>query len=137
VAATVPRGAPLVLVSHSLGTVVAMDLIHRLSADLDVRTLITAGSPLGLDGVYKHLLAGGPRRPDRVRTWVNAWCAADAVAIGCPLRQVWGDGVTDLLTDNAKDRAHDIAEYLADVRVARAVTSAAPAAPRERVAALV
>jgi endonuclease G, mitochondrial len=117
----VPTAGRMVLVSHSLGTVVAMDLLTRLPAGVQVDTLVTAGSPLGMDAVYKRLLAGGPHRPRQVGSWLNAWCAADAVAIGCPLRQVWGQDVTEVLTDNAKDRAHDIAEYLADARVASAV----------------
>ncbi|SCL29440.1 V8-like Glu-specific endopeptidase [Micromonospora rhizosphaerae] len=118
-----PPGGRMVLVSHSLGTVVAMDLLTRLPGSLTVDTLVTAGSPLGMDAVYKRLLVGGPRRPDRVRTWVNAWCAADAVAIGCPLQGAWGADVVDVVTDNAKDRAHSIAEYLSDPRVARAVVA--------------
>lgn len=118
---TFPAAGPVVLVSHSLGTVVALDLITRLPAGVEIPLLVTAGSPLGMDGVHKRLLTGGPRQPDRVRGWVNAWCAPDAVAIGCPLRPTWGAGVRDVLTDNAKDRAHDIEEYLADPRVARPI----------------
>ncbi|MGH3897904.1 MAG: hypothetical protein ACRDTA_06530, partial [Pseudonocardiaceae bacterium] len=118
---TFPASGQVVLVSHSLGTVVALDLITRLPAGVEVPLLVTAGSPLGMDGVHKRLLTGGPQQPDRVRGWVNAWCAADAVAIGCPLRPTWGGGVHDVLTDNAKDRAHDIEEYLADPRVARPI----------------
>ncbi len=118
---TLPPSGDVVLVSHSLGTVVALDLITRLPAGVRISLLITAGSPLGMDSVYKRLLTGGPRKPDRVRDWVNAWCAADAVAIGCPLRPMWGAGILDVLTENAKDRAHDIQEYLADPRVARPI----------------
>lgn len=117
----VPTSGRAVLVGHSLGTVVAMDLLTRLPDELTVDVLITAGSPLGLDGVHKRLLVGGPRRPERVGTWVNAWCAADAVAIGCPLASTWGGEVVDVMTENAKDRAHDIAEYLSDERVAAVV----------------
>ena len=100
-----PSDGRMVLVSHSLGTVVALDLLTRLPDALTVDTLVTAGSPLGMDAVYKRLLAGGPRRPDRVRTWVNAWCPADAVAIGCPLHGTWGADVTDVITDKI-GRAH-------------------------------
>lgn len=121
VLATFPDDGDVVLVSHSLGTVVALDLITRLPANVEVPLLVTAGSPLGMDGVHKRLLTGGPRKPDRVRDWVNAWCAADAVAIGCPLRPTWGAGIRDVLTENAKDRAHDIQEYLTDPRVARPI----------------
>lgn len=117
---TFPTSGPVTLVSHSLGTVVALDLLTRTPPDVEVRLLVTAGSPLGLDSVNKRLLAGGPRQPD-VGRWVNAWCVADAVAIGCPLGPSWGRGVEDIRTDNPLTAAHSIAEYLADVRVASAI----------------
>ena len=117
----VPTTGPVVLVSHSLGTVVAMDLLTRLPDQLQVLQLVTAGSPLGMDTVFKRLLTGGPHRPDRVGDWLNAWCPADAVAIGCPLRDDWGDRLTEVITNNPKDRAHSVEEYLADRRVADAI----------------
>ncbi|MBG0568429.1 trypsin-like peptidase domain-containing protein [Actinoplanes aureus] len=115
-----PDAGRIVLVSHSMGTVVAMDLIARLPAALDVEVLVTAGSPLGLDSVTDRLLTAGPRLARPVTTWINAWCPADAVAIGCPLGDDWPH-VTDVITNNADGRAHDIAEYLGDVRVAQAI----------------
>jgi endonuclease G, mitochondrial len=127
---TLPESGRLVLVSHSLGTVVAMDLLTRLPDQVEVVQLVTAGSPLGMDTVFKRLLTGGPQRPDRVRDWLNAWCPADAVAIGCPLRDDWGDRLTEVITNNPKDRAHSIEEYLADGRVAAAVGAALGAGRR-------
>ncbi|MHC1563204.1 trypsin-like serine peptidase [Actinomycetospora sp. C-140] len=123
VLASFPSSGPTTLVAHSLGTVVALDLVTRLGADVDLR-LVTAGSPLGMDAVTKRLLVGGPVRPARLRRWVNAWCPADAVAIGCPLARTWGPDVVEYVTANPLDRAHDIVEYLADVRVAREVVGA-------------
>ncbi|MFC5139299.1 trypsin-like serine peptidase [Actinomycetospora rhizophila] len=120
VLATFPTSGPVTLVSHSLGTIVALDLLTRVPPAVEVRLLVTAGSPLGMDTVTKRLLSGGPRRP-AVGRWVNAWCPADAVAIGCPLAPSWGGGVEDVQTDNATDRAHAITEYLADLRVASAI----------------
>ena len=127
---SVPTSGRVVLVSHSLGTVVAMDLLTRLPAQVEMVQLVTAGSPLGMDTVFKRLLTGGPQRPDRVRDWLNAWCPADAVAIGCPLRDDWGDRLTEVITNNPKDRAHSIEEYLADGRVAAAVGAALGATRR-------
>jgi endonuclease G, mitochondrial len=117
---TFPRDGEVVLVAHSLGTVVALDLIEKLPPGVAVPLLVTAGSPLGMDSVHKRLLAGGPRRPARVGTWLNAWAAADAAAIGCPLGDTWTD-VRDLLTQNRKDRAHDMDEYLSAAQVAEAI----------------
>ncbi|MCX5241128.1 serine protease [Streptomyces prunicolor] len=117
VLAGLPKDDEFVLVSHSLGTVVALDLCNRLPGHVSVPLLVTAGSPLGLDTVYERLLAGGPVRPGQVDVWVNAWAAADAVAIGCPLGRSW-PRVSDLLCANRKDKAHDIKQYLSHALVA-------------------
>jgi V8-like Glu-specific endopeptidase len=109
---TMPTSGELVLVTHSLGTVVGMDLLSRLPDGLDPVLLVTAGSPLGLDGVNERLLTRGPHQPPRVRDWVNVWCPTDAVAIGCPLEdERWGK-VTQLAVSNGRERAHKMDEYL-------------------------
>ncbi|MFH0521518.1 trypsin-like peptidase domain-containing protein [Streptomyces sp. M41] len=118
VSATMPQAGELVFVTHSLGTVVGMDLIERLPPGIDQVVLVTLGSPLGLDAVNGRLLVRGPHRPERVRAWWNAWSPADAVAIGCPLPgRHWGD-LEQPEVANGTDRAHDIAEYLAHASVA-------------------
>ncbi|MFE1591353.1 trypsin-like serine peptidase [Nocardia sp. NPDC058705] len=116
-----PTEGELILVSHSLGTVVALDLLTQLPRELNVRLLVTAGSPLGLDGVYRKLLSGGATRPERVGEWLNTWYAGDPIAIGCPLRQAWGPDLRELPVENPKERAHDIAEYLAHAAVAATI----------------
>jgi endonuclease G, mitochondrial len=119
---TLPSTGRVVLVSHSLGTVVGMDLLSDLDPALDVAMLVTAGSPLGMDSVFRRLLSGGPNRPARVRRWVNAFCAPDPVAIGCPLADTWAGQIEEVVTNNPKERAHSIEEYLADARVARRIS---------------
>jgi len=127
---TLPASGRVVLVSHSLGTVVAMDLLTMLDPGLDVTMLVTAGSPLGMDTVYKRLLARGPNRPTRVGRWVNAFSAPDPVAIGCPLADDWAGQIEEFVTSNPKERAHNMEEYLADARVAgrisQSLTAPAP-----------
>lgn len=117
VSATLPDQGDLVFVTHSLGTVVGMDLLGRLPAGIGQVMLVTVGSPLGMDAVNSRLLARGPHRPTDVRAWVNAFSPADAVAIGCPLRdRRWGK-VDQPEVTNAKDKAHDIAQYLSHASV--------------------
>jgi pimeloyl-ACP methyl ester carboxylesterase len=118
---TMPRTGQVVLVSHSLGTVVAMDLLTRLDPEADVGLLVTAGSPLGLDSVNRRLLTGGPERPGRVAHWLNAWCPKDPVAIGCPLSDDWRGELTETPVANPADRVHDIEEYLAHPEIAHAI----------------
>ncbi|PNG18785.1 trypsin-like serine peptidase [Streptomyces cahuitamycinicus] len=118
---TMPTSGELVLVTHSLGTVVGMDLLTRLPDGVDPVLLVTAGSPLGLDGVNERLLTRGPHQPPRVRDWVNVWCPTDAVAIGCPLEdERWGK-LTQLAVSNGRDRAHKIEEYLGHPKAAREI----------------
>jgi endonuclease G len=104
-----------------------MDLLTRIPDQLNVVELVTADSPLGMDDMdtfLKRPLTGGLHRPDRVGDWVNVWCPADAVAIGRPLRGDWGDRLTEVITNNPKDRVHSIEEDLADRRVADAIGAA-------------
>ncbi|MGW3349032.1 trypsin-like peptidase domain-containing protein [Nonomuraea rubra] len=119
-----PRSGRLVLVTHSLGTVVAMDLLTRLDPAVEVELLVTAGSPLGLDSVHRRLLQGGPHRPEQVRRWFNAWCPIDPVAIGCPLSDHWTDGPDEVAVANPPTKAHDIEEYLAHPEVAQPIGAA-------------
>ncbi|MGX1911493.1 trypsin-like serine peptidase [Streptomyces phaeochromogenes] len=126
VLAEIPDDGETVLVTHSLGTVVALDLFTRLPSRASVPLLVTAGSPLGLDAVYRRLLVGGPVRPPQLGTWINAWAAGDAVSIGCPLGDTWSR-VRDVLCVNRKDRAHDITQYLSHARVAAEISHGARA----------
>ncbi|MFE0156470.1 trypsin-like peptidase domain-containing protein [Nonomuraea sp. NPDC059007] len=118
---TLPASGQVVLVAHSLGTVVAMDLLTRLPAALEVPLLVTLGSPLGLDAVQGRLLSGGPHRPDRAGQWLNVWSQSDPVSIGCPLEDDWKGQVDERAVDNPLQRSHDVAEYLSHPHVARSL----------------
>lgn len=127
-----PRDGSLVVVSHSLGTVVALDVLTRLGPSVDVGLLVTAGSPLGLDTVYERLLAGGPRRPGQVAHWFNVWCPTDPVTIGCPLSDDWRGELVETCVTNPMSRVHDIEEYLAHPEVAREIAASLTPAPARR-----
>lgn len=121
VLAGLPGSGPVVLVAHSLGTVVAMDLLTRLGPRLPVAGLITVGSPLGMDTVYSRLRVGGAHLPPIAGPWFNAWCPTDPVAIGCPLADDWSGLGAECAVANPHDRAHDIGAYLAHPEVATAI----------------
>ena len=117
----IPAEVPVVLVSHSLGTVVARDLLG--DAELRDRTMlwITAGSPLGLDAVEKNLLTQGARNPGV--SWVSAYDVHDIVALGHPLLPSWGPPLVDVKVDNA-DSPHSIERYLTHPEVAGPIGTA-------------
>ncbi|MEU8852216.1 hypothetical protein AB0C70_39710 [Streptomyces sp. NPDC048564] len=118
---SVPAEGPVVLVSHSLGSVVARDLLA--DADLRARTKlwITAGSPLGLDAVIRNLPADERKNPDI--PWLDTFDVNDIVATGHPLEPRWGQPLTEIKVDN-KEEPHAIERYLAHSEVAAEIAKA-------------
>ena len=88
-AASVRRadGAPLVVVAHSLGGVIAYDALTHFRPDLTVDVLLTVGSQVGLFAELALLgraeTEGTPARiaiPSGIRTWINVVDRADPLA---------------------------------------------------------
>jgi hypothetical protein len=121
------KEGPLVIISHSLGTVVAFKILRELEAagkPLEVPLLITMGSPLGLDAVKARL--GPPRKkPGNVRRWINFYDPSDFVALGKDLdHTIFSAGIENVGdVDNPTPNAHGITGYLSDRRVIDALKS--------------
>lgn len=124
-----PGGGDLVVVGHSLGSVVAYDLLTRLPDSYRVRQFITAGSPLGLPVVKRHLLGttGQPKPavpaavPRRANGWLNAYDVLDFVALLHPLAGDFTETVAGQVADERTFNAtgpHSITDYLSDPDVA-------------------
>ena len=120
-------GRPSVVVSHSLGTVIAYNVLRQADAagGLQVPLLVTLGSPLGVTVVKKALRPIG--HPRCVAHWFNAMDARDVVAL-YPLTPAHFDvapaieNKTDV--NNPTQNRHGISGYLADAQVARRVYEA-------------
>jgi hypothetical protein len=117
----IPPAGPIVLVSHSLGTVVARDLLDDAQIRGRATFWVTAGSPLGLDAVQKNLLAKGARHPGV--NWLSAYDVHDIVALGHPLLPTWGPPLRDVRVDNG-DLPHSIERYLNHPEVAGSIGTA-------------
>jgi hypothetical protein len=117
----IPTDGPIVLVTHSLGTVVARDLLE--DAELRERTAlwVTAGSPLGLEAVQRNLLSKGRHNPGV--DWLSCYDVNDVVALGHPLRPTWRDPLRDVEVDNG-DSPHSIERYLGHPEVAVPIRAA-------------
>ncbi|MGW0806090.1 hypothetical protein [Nonomuraea sp. NPDC002799] len=113
VLAEVRRGLPasgrIVLVSHSLGTVVSRDLLVDAGLRRRVALWVTAGSPLGMPTIQRNLLAKGTQHPDV--PWLTAWDVNDIVALGHPLERAWGTPLDQREVEN-RDAPHAIDRYL-------------------------
>lgn len=111
-----------VVVSHSMGTVVAYDCLKRVESCPHVDALMTIGSPLGLDEVQDKLQPGWTREdgfPEKVlaQSWVNVYDKLDPVAGFDPkLMNDYrrsGEGlIHDINEQNHGRWRHNISKYL-------------------------
>ncbi|MGY1409208.1 MULTISPECIES: hypothetical protein [unclassified Luteimonas] len=119
---------PAIVVSHSLGTIVAYSMLREFARNGRPRQsplLVTLGSPLGIDSVRKGFAK--PRtRPDNVQRWVNGADPEDFVALQGELTgHTFGLGVTNYPDfENGHDDPHSIVGYLGDPRIAREIADA-------------
>jgi hypothetical protein len=112
---------PRVVVAHSLGSVVAWEVLHSADAP-PVELLLTVGSPLAIPGVILDKLVPASTESDRppgVARWTNITDVGDIVSI--PIRGVarrFGLHCDHSAIVGAFD-FHRIAKYLAHPQVAR------------------
>lgn len=122
VLAEVPTSGDVVIVGHSLGSVVAADVIRRLPAAVRVVGMITIGSPLASGQVGTTDLRDSLEEPPiNLDWWINFWNGFDPVAALRGLSSVlpW---LLDLrVTTPLSPRVHSAVEYLSDARVAQAI----------------
>ncbi|MEE1757430.1 hypothetical protein [Streptomyces sp. SP18CS02] len=113
------RGASLIVVGHSLGSIVAYEVLRELERDVEL--FVTVGSPLAITEVQDHL-ARPPAVPPGVRAWRNVSDVRDLVALDHTLRPEYApaDRVTDLLVANTSRTHHGISQYLMNPQVSDA-----------------
>lgn len=120
-------GVPTVVVSHSLGTVVAYNLLRREGQALgwEVPLLVTLGSPLAVTAIKRGL--SPIEYPSCVGTWLNAADPRDVVALYplTPAHFAVNPAIENKLDiDNHTPNRHGIAGYLNDPVVARRIHDA-------------
>ena len=121
--AEIPPNADLVIVAHSLGSVVAADLLYRLPEHTELRMLITLGSPLTLEPLRKHLARRRQRFPyEVVGPWINLCGTGDFVTGFRGLSPVFAEAL-DVFVDTGGFglAAHAVTAYLDRPAAARAL----------------
>lgn len=115
---------PHIVISHSMGTVIAYDCLKRVAECPEVDALVTIGSPLGLDEVQDKLTPGWseddgfPAAKVASRRWLNVYDRLDPVCGFDPiLTNDFCEGgqskVEDLAVSNDGSWRHSIVKYLA------------------------
>jgi hypothetical protein len=133
VTTAIAPGVETVVVAHSLGTVVAYNLLRQQGhlRGWNCVLLVTVGSPLAIGEIRKTLKGFAPLRcPPCVKRWFNAIDERDVVAL-YPLESTWFplDPAMPAI-ENKRDvrnktrNRHGIAGYLDDAEVARRIHDA-------------
>jgi len=122
---------PFVVVAHSLGTIIAYDVLREdASRRLQVPLLVTVGSPLGVREI-QDVVTAPLEVPACVGAWLNASDARDVVALDHTLRPEYAppERVSDVMVVNRSANHHGIRDYLAAGAVRDAVHGALGAQP--------
>lgn len=80
---------PILLVAHSMGSVIAFESLLQMSRDdrddFTLGLFLTMGSPLGQRYLQRHLIGreerGAARYPSNIRRWINLAAAGDMTAL--------------------------------------------------------
>ena len=117
------EGRPVILVAHSMGSLVSYDLLSSRSDTGLVRRLITIGSPIGSPDL-RHLLIGGDSTdtlavPRGVGSWMNIRNVGDPFATRLTVGR-------DVISQPPADEpdAHEMIGYLRSPTAAREIFDA-------------
>jgi hypothetical protein len=117
--------SPIVVVAHSLGTVIAYELLKEQAASgIDVPLFCTLGSPLAVRIVANYVgkSQNFPKPP--IRKWINGAQKEDFVTLGRILQKstIGFDGIENIdQIVNIDSDKHDIVAYLSDRSVSNAI----------------
>jgi hypothetical protein len=122
---------PHVVVSHSMGTVIAYDCLKRVGECPPVDALMTIGSPLGLDEIQDKLKPGWSRDDgfpcDKVAgKWINVFDGLDAVCgldprLANDYRREAATAVEDIQVSNDGAWRHSATKYYRQPAVRQAL----------------
>lgn len=120
VLAALPPHGDVVVVGHSLGALVALDVIRHLPDRIDVPLLVTAASALARRNLPTDLESLNSTFPyDRVAGWINIFNTADPVTRGLPIGLRFPQAID--VSVSAGFAEHALASCLADPGAARLV----------------
>lgn len=114
------KAEKIVLVTHSMGTMIAYDVVRNCEECPPVDVLFTLGSPLGITEVQEQLLAKGAKHvdfPPALGRWINIYDPLDPICGADPKMDDYspylGRKVEDVHESNWGSWRHTITHYFA------------------------
>ena len=103
-------GRPVLLIGHSMGSVIAYDTLWQMSRESREEgrvDLLTLGSPLGQRYIQRRLEgrneSGARRYPDNIRHWVNIAAVGEMTAVDMAVRNDFSNMIALGLTQDIED----------------------------------
>jgi len=135
------RKKDILLIAHSMGSIIAYDVLTQSVPDIPLHTLVTMGSPLGVPAVMLKILSEQRKKPQKhitvktpeniVGTWYNFSDPRDKVATDYNLSDDYKENsrhvrAIDVIVHNdyeyeGKQNPHSVYGYLRTPEMARAV----------------
>jgi len=135
------QDSEILLIAHSMGSILAYDVLTQVTPEIEIDTFITMGSPLGLPVIMSRILAeqekmekqfSKPSSPDNIKEhWFNLSDLEDLVAINYNLADDYapnshGISALDMIVhnnyqNNGKRNPHKVYGYLRTPECAKAI----------------
>jgi hypothetical protein len=119
-------GGKVVICAHSMGTMIAYDVLRNLPECPQVEALVTLGSPLGITEIQDELKSAGSALIDfpsaKLNHWINIYdpldpiCGLDPV-LANDFVPVDGKSIIDIKESNWGPWRHTITHYLAGTKL--------------------
>lgn len=105
------EGRPILLIGHSMGSVISYDALWQISHELNepftLDTLLTLGSPLGQNLIRRQLLGhdkdGAGRYPGNIRKWTNISAVGDLTTMEMNVRDHYSEMLDFGITSHIED----------------------------------
>lgn len=109
----------VLLIGHSMGSIIAYDVLVELMHDTGHRKLVdlflTLGSPLGMDYVQQRLLSYDLNNlnsfPDNIRHWKNVAAIGDKVSVEKTLADDFAPMLESNLIETIQDYHHNVTNW--------------------------
>jgi len=108
----------VLLIGHSLGSVIAYDTLWELSRQKEVKgkvDFLTLGSPLGMHYIQRRLLGMNENKkksyPDRIDRWINLSAEGDVTALNRNFNESFHPMLENGLIESIEDHSHGIYNF--------------------------
>ncbi|MFC1556593.1 hypothetical protein ACFL6I_12285 [candidate division KSB1 bacterium] len=104
------KGYKVLLIAHSMGSIIAFDVLSDQKNDLSVHTFVTIGSPLGFPVIVGRAFAEQKKKDNRIKKpytpesilkkWLNISDIEDKVALDHTLSDDYGENNKEVLAED-------------------------------------